>query len=215
MKKVKLWLAIIISVVPVEYMRRLLYKTLLGYSIDNNSRIGFMTIIAVDSADIRAANIGKFNKFVGPYRLRIGAGASMGRDNVISCGAWVAEKRFAKDGYGRFCHLGNGSVVTSSHFIDPTGGFNLGSQSWIAGSHSQFWTHGIGVKDRSISIGSDCYIGSASRFAPGSSIGSNNTIGLGSVVVGQHNEECALIAGVPAKVIHANYNWRERYTQSS
>ncbi len=174
-----------------------------------------MSIFAADSADIRAANIGKFNQFIGPYRLRVGGGASIGRDKVISCGAWVSEERFAREGYARYCHLGNGSVVTSPHFIDPTGGFDLGAQSWIAGSHSQFWIHGIGVKDRSISIGSDCYIGSASRFAPGSSIGTNNTIGLGSMVVGQHNEECALIADVPAKVIHANYDWRERHTKSS
>ncbi|MBA3613268.1 MAG: hypothetical protein H0W49_10235 [Nitrospirales bacterium] len=174
-----------------------------------------MSIIAVDSADIRGPNIGKFNKFIGPYRLRVGGGASIGRDNVISWGAWVAEERFAREGYARYCHLGNGSMVTSSHFIDPTGGFDLGAHSWIAGSHSQSWTHGIGVKDRSISIGSDCYIGSASRFAPGSSIGTNNTIGLGSVVVGEHNEGCTLIAGVPAKLFHSNYDCRERHTKSS
>lgn len=215
MKKARLLLAILISIVPIPCMRRLLYQTFFGYVIDKHARIGFMSIIEVESAEIRAANIGMFNKFVGPYRLRIGVGASMGRDNVISCGAWVAEERFACESYARYCHLEDGCVVTSSHFIDPTGGFALGAHSWIAGSHSQFWTHGIGVKDRSISIGSDCYIGSASRFAPGSSIGNNNTIGLGSVVVGPHDKECVLIAGVPAKVLKTNYDWRARHRASS
>ncbi|WP_342349251.1 hypothetical protein [uncultured Nitrospira sp.] len=174
-----------------------------------------MSILAVDSAEINAANIGRFNKFVGPYRLRIGSGAAVGRSNVISCGAWVAEDKFVCEGYARYCHLGDGCMVSSFHFIDPTGGFTIGPHSWIAGSHSQFWTHGIGVKDRSISIGSDCYIGSAVRFAPGSSIGNNNTIGLGSVVVGHHDKECVLIAGVPAKVLKTNYDWRARSTASS
>lgn len=215
MARARILLAIIVSMVPMRCVRHILYRTFFGYRIAKEAKIGFMSLIAVDSAEIGAASIGMFNKFLGPYHLRIGAGASIGKSNEISCGAWVTENKFDCEDYARSCEIGDGCVVTSFHFIDSTGGFVLGDHSWIAGYQSQFWTHGIGVKDRSISIGSNCYVGSASRFAPGSSIGNDNIVGLGSVVVGNHNVEGALIAGVPAKVLDANYKWRTRLSHSA
>lgn len=200
----------IISAMPIGCLRRILYRACFGYRIAQGAKIGFMSVIAVDSADIGAASIGMFNQFIGPFHLKIGTGVSIGKHNEISCGAWVAENQFAGEGYARTCVIGDGCRITSCHLIDATGGFTLGEHSWVAGSHSQFWTHGIGVADRHIVIGSNCYVGSAARFAPGSSIGKDNIVGLGSVVVGSHNVEGALIAGVPAKVLDANYKWRTR-----
>ncbi|MGC4097159.1 MAG: hypothetical protein QM706_08585 [Nitrospira sp.] len=207
--------ALIISAMPMECMRRMLYRACFGYRIAKEAKIGFMSMIAVDSAEIGAANIGMFNRFIGPFHLKIGTGVIIGKSNVISCGAWAVEKQFAEEGYARTCVIGDGCRITSDHFIDSTGGFYLGDHSWVAGSHSQFWTHGIGVRNRHISIESNCYIGSASRFAPGSSIGRDNMVGLGSVVVGSHRVEGALIAGVPAHVLDANYQWRTRNLSST
>jgi acetyltransferase-like isoleucine patch superfamily enzyme len=207
--------AMAISIFPLQRARRLLYRAILGYHIDQHAKIGFMTIIAVDSAEIEAVKVGMFNKFVGPYNLIIKKGTSIGRSNEFCCGRWVTEGSFISNHYERFCHIGENCVLTQSHYIDTTGGFLLGDRSWIAGCYSQFWTHGIGVELRTISIGEDCYVGSAARFAPGSSIGKNNLVGLGSVVVGSLNIDSALIAGVPAKVIEANYHWRARHTKSA
>lgn len=193
----------------------MLYRAFFGYRIAKEAKIGFMSVIAVDSAEIGAANIGMFNQFIGPFHLKIGTGVFIGKSNVISCGVWAAERQFADEGYARTCVIDDGCHITSCHFIDSTGGFALGKHSWVAGSHSQFWTHGVGVRNRHISIESNCYIGSASRFAPGSSIGKDNIVGLGSVVVGSHNVEGALIAGVPANVLDANYKWRTRNLSST
>jgi acetyltransferase-like isoleucine patch superfamily enzyme len=73
---------------------------------------------------------------------------------------------------------------------------------------SQFWTHGAGVIDRDIQIGRDCYLGSAVRFAPGSGIGNNVIVALGSVVTEKFDISKAMIGGVPAKVLKKNYNWK-------
>jgi acetyltransferase-like isoleucine patch superfamily enzyme len=91
-----------------------------------------------------------------------------------------------------------------------SGSLVLGERSWIAGIDSQFWTHGAGVKERDVKIGADCYIGSAVRFSPGSSIGDNVIVAMGSVVSSQMTELNALIGGVPAKVLKSNYNWKEK-----
>ena len=206
-------LAIAVSIVPLAIARRLLYSSLFGYRIAPGAKIGFLTIIAVEGADIEAGIIGRANKFIGPYHLSIGRGTSIGRANEFLCGRWVKEERFRDEKYERFCHIGDDCVITSAHKLDATGGISLGARSWIAGEGSQFWTHGIGVKRRTISIGADCYIGSAARFGPGSVIGDNNLVGLGSVVLGEHMIENALIAGVPARVLRTNYNWRTRHSQ--
>lgn len=211
MAKIRLLVSAGISLCPLNWMRRLLYQLLLGYKIDRKAHIGFMTIIAVQNADIEVVNIGMFNKFVGPYDLTIKKGTSIGKDNEFSCGQWVTEQRFQQSGYGRFCKIGEDCVVTRSHYIDTTGGFILGDRSWIAGYSSQFWTHGIGTRDRAISIGEDCYIGSAARFAPGASVYNNSLVGLGSIVVGNFSKENVLITGAPARVIKTEYYWRTRY----
>jgi len=85
----------------------------------------------------------------------------------------------------------------------------LGDGSWIAGVASQFWTHGTGTPDRDISIGKGCYLGSAVRFSPGSSVGDDVLVAMGSVVTKKFKEGRVLIGGVPAKIIKGDLDWRE------
>jgi acetyltransferase-like isoleucine patch superfamily enzyme len=66
------------------------------------------------------------------------------------------------------------------------------------------------VAERDITIGSDCYLGSAVRFSPGSSIADDVVVAMGSVVSGVLSESNALVGGVPARVLKANYNWKDR-----
>ena len=103
-------------------------------------------------------------------------------------------------------------MITSNHYFDVAGTFVLGNNSWIAGIGSQFWTHGAGVQERNITIGERCYLGSAVRFAPGSSVGDNCIVGLGSVVTKEFNSNNAVIAGHPAKIIRENYDWKTKQT---
>jgi acetyltransferase-like isoleucine patch superfamily enzyme len=66
----------------------------------------------------------------------------------------------------------------------------------------------VGVRDRNIDIGADCYLGSAVRFAPGSGIGDNVLVAMGSVVSGVIPVDNALVGGVPAKVLKEKYDWK-------
>jgi acetyltransferase-like isoleucine patch superfamily enzyme len=112
--------------------------------------------------------------------------------------------------YSRRIEVCDQALITSRHYFDLSGSLTLGDRSWIAGIDSQFWTHGAGVKERDIQIGADCYIGSAVRFSPGSSIGNHVLVATGSVVSGAIAENNALVGGVPAKVLKSNYNWKEK-----
>lgn len=204
MLKVKIVLAALISILPINALRILGYR-LLGYKI--NGRIGFGTLIAVSEARIEPCRIGPFNLFFGPMKVEIGEGANIRDRNIFSCGFWTLEKQYHDRDYQRTLSIGPNCLITSGHYIDAVGRFSLGGRSWIAGFGSQFWTHGAGVTDRNIQIGRDCYIGSAARFAPGSGIGDHVIVAMGSVVTKKIDESNAMVAGVPADVIKKDFDW--------
>jgi acetyltransferase-like isoleucine patch superfamily enzyme len=204
--KVRTGLAIIVSILPLNALRVSGYR-LFGYNI-TNSRIGLGTVIAVDAATIKSASIGPLNLFMGPFDLTIRPGATIGNRNEFSCGSWVTEQRYKDSNYARTLDIGVDATVTCRHFFDVAGKLKLGDRSWVAGLSSQFWTHGAGVPERDIEIGTDCYVGSVVRFAPGSSVGNNVLVAMGSVVSGALVIDNALIGGVPAKVLKENYDWR-------
>ncbi len=207
---VKVALAVLVSILPINFLRVLGYRTFFGYRIEN-SRLGFGTIIAVDEFSISKSRIGFFNLFIGPLKVKIAEGASIRDRNNFSCGYWVLREENRTMKYARTLEIGADTLITSGHHFDAAGMFKLGDRSWIAGIGSQFWTHGVGVQDRNIEIGSDSYLGSAVRFAPGSSVGDNVLVAMGSVVSGKMNVSNALVGGVPAKVLKENYDWKSQH----
>lgn len=206
MLKLKLVLASLVSILPINALRVMGYR-LLGYKVQG--KIGFGTIIAVTSAHIAKCRIGTFNLFVGPMKVVVAEGVSIGARNTFACGFWTVQKEHREKGYARSLMLGKESLITSGHYFDLAGSFTLDERSWVAGTGSQFWTHGAGVRDRDIVIGKDCYLGSAVRFAPGTAIGDHNIVALGSVVTKKFTLSTAMIAGVPARVVIENYDWKE------
>ncbi len=208
-RKIKHIVALIIGLMPTSKVRIFLYRTLLGYRI-SRSYIGWATILVVDDAEISGCSIGRNNKFVGPMRIRIKDGSSIGSKNSFNCGWWTKEEQFKTANYERSLHIGTETLITSNHHFDVVGAFVLGNNSWIAGTASQFWTHGAGVQERNINIGECCYLGSAVRFSPGSSVGNNCIVGLGSVVTKKFDANNSIIAGHPAKIIRENYDWKTK-----
>lgn len=205
MLKVKLVLAAIISIVPINGLRLLGYR-LLGYQLSGH--IGFGTVIAVSEAHFEQCKIGAFNLLVGPMKVEISAGASIGDRNTFSCGFWTTREQYKDKNYTRSLQIGANTLITSGHYFDVAGSFVLGDGSWIAGIGSQFWTHGAGVADRDIRIGRDCYLGSAVRFAPGSAVGNHVIVAMGSVVTKKFDISRAMIGGVPATVLKQDYDWK-------
>jgi acetyltransferase-like isoleucine patch superfamily enzyme len=208
LKKFKIVLATLISLLPLNALRVLGYR-LLGYRIQD-SVVGFGTIIAVEEAVLEFCRIGPFNLFVGPITMHVHRGASIGNRNEFVCGYWVLREEYRHSGYARRMEICEEALITSRHYFDLSGSLLLGPRSWIAGIDSQFWTHGAGVQDRDIRIGADCYVGSAVRFSPGAWVGDRVLVAMGSVVSGAMLEEDTLLGGVPAKVLKSNYNWKEK-----
>lgn len=205
-RKTLLVAATLISILPFNALRCGLYRLVFGYTIQN-SRIGFGSVISVSSAILDHCSIGHFNRFLGPMSVSVGLRADIESHNVFDCGDWAADDEHANR-YGRTLTVGEEVFITNHHFFDVAGNLSIGAGTWIAGRGSQFWTHGVNVTDRDVSIGKKCYIGSATRFAPGSGVGDNIIVGIGSVVTKRVEASSALVAGFPAKVVKEGRGWK-------
>lgn len=196
--------AALIAIVPSAALRRLLYRRVMGFTIPDSSSIGFLTLMAVPAADLgESISIGPLNIFKGPIAVTIGAQTRIGRNNRFYSSWKIMDPRFTERNYTPRLHIGQRALVLNDHFFDIYGLLAIGDGTWIAGYGSQFWTHGLSVTDRDIVIGNENYLGSAVRFAPGTSIGDRNIIALGSVVLSKIEANDSLISGFPAKAIRS------------
>jgi acetyltransferase-like isoleucine patch superfamily enzyme len=188
----------IVKRVPNNSLRIFLLKTIFGYSIGKNVKIGKGIINCnkvVIGDNVYIAN----NNLILCNELFIGSKTSIHSGNVIH-------------GNANF-FIGTNSRIINNHFFDLHHNILIGNNTWIAGKNSQFWTHGsiytkCGTKDLSITIKNDIYIGSACCFAPGVVIGNENLVGLGSVVTNKFLESKTIIAGNPASVVRQDIDWR-------
>jgi len=194
-RKLAVWA---IGFTPGNWLRVFLYKIVCGYRIAPHARVGWGSLIAVNAAEIDNAIIGRFNRFQGPFLLRIRAGARVGDRNAFDCGEWSLASPVP---VSSFCDLGANTLITGNHYVDVTQGFTLGDRSWLAGRDTQVWTHGAGASDGAVRIGDDCYIGSAARLAPGSGVGDKCVVGMGAVLTHYIEGSSLLVGGVPARVI--------------
>ncbi len=190
-----------IKYLPINSLKIYLLRTLFNYQIGSNVKIGRAIINCKEVAIGDNVSIGNRNTF-SCKSLKIGANTKFFSGNLFL-------------GNGEFS-IGENSRIINNHFFDLYNNISLGNNTWVAGRDSQFWTHGsihtkTGAKDLSIKIENNVYIGSASRFAPGTKLSSNNLIGLGSVVSGDFKATNTIIMGNPAKVMKQGVDWRQNW----
>ena len=163
-----------------------------GARIGRGCKIG-ISIIDAKNVDIgEYVSIGNFNLIYKLNTLRMESGSKIDSFNWIT-GAKTGDFR-----------IGKNSSIRRFHFFEGSGSLSIGDNSIVAGRSSLFFTHGLTPSNlddiRPISIGNWCYIGAASRFLPGASIGDGTFVGMGSVVTKPHASTFVLLAGNPAVV---------------
>lgn len=171
---------------------KILFYRIIGHSIGKGCYIGFSLILCNDIMLGDYVYIGHFNFFNNLNKLEAGSGS---RINLLN---WIA-------GGSTGCFsVGKNSSISIGHYFDASADIFLGNNSIIAGRGSHFFTHGITPTNlcdrRPISMGDWCYIGSSSRFLPGTGISNSSFVGMGSVVTKKIEEQYVLIAGSPAVI---------------
>lgn len=171
---------------------KILYYRAKGAKIGKKCRIG-MSLIEAERLEMGDhVHIGHFNLMWRLKSLKLETGSRLTSMN------WLTGARM-----GSF-RLGRNSAITRFHFLEASGNIDIGANTIIAGRNSHFFTHGISSTNlddvRPITIGDWCYIGSSSRFVPGSGVSYGTFVGMGSVVTKNLEDKYVLVAGVPAMV---------------
>jgi acetyltransferase-like isoleucine patch superfamily enzyme len=199
MVRVRQLVALIAGLCPIQPLKRLIYRVLLGYQIDRGAWIGFAFIDVRHLSIGPGARISHMNRIQGPFTLTLASEAQIKRGNSI-----VLSRHYTTNSEMR---IGSRSIITRYHFFDLGGNIVIGEDTVLGGIGSQFWTHSFSTSRElllnDIEIGSNCFIGSAVRFSPGSVIGDHCIVGIGSVVTRRFNDTHVLIAGVPAQVVRS------------
>jgi acetyltransferase-like isoleucine patch superfamily enzyme len=186
-------------------LKRVALRRLFGWTIHPSARVGLSLFDNVRGVRLGAgAHIGHFNVFRDLERVELGEKAFIGQWNWITA-ADVLVRQPHEDARG-FLSLGEHAAITSRHYVDCTGGVDVGAYATVAGVRSTILTHQIDVASSSqqtagTRIGAYCFVGSDVRIVPGVSIADRCLVAMGAVVAGDLAEPGVLYGGVPAKAL--------------
>lgn len=183
---------------PFNKIRVWIYRKIFKYTIGTNVHIGKSIINATNVFIGNNVTI-RNNTTISCKNLTIGDRTAIHSGNVIS----------GKNSFS----IGENSRIINDHFIDLWNNVDIGNNTWLAGKRSQIWSHGsihtkTGLKNLSVKIGDNIYVGSNSSIAPGVKIANVNLIGMGSVLTKPIITSKNIVAGNPAVIVKENIDWR-------
>lgn len=206
--KAKYVLSHVIAYLPTSFLRKTLYKFILGYRIGKKVSIGWGSYIHANTVIIEDnVNVGKYNRIFYLDTFIMRKGASAGLRNTMS-GAKFSLGRHPRPNY---LEIGEKALITSEHKLDASFGIEVGAGTWIAGRACNFWSHGSTKPNDTIVIGKGCRFGANCNIGTGVHIGDSCLIGMGTVMTKSFPDNNCLIGGVPAKVIKTDFNWNEHW----
>lgn len=210
-RALRLCVAGVLAYLPLGgLMRARAYGVLPGYRIGAGARVGFGSALACRRLKLGpVGRVGRWNVVDGPISVDLGDRVRMGHRNRIEGGWWALASQTS---YELRFQAGVDVVITDGHLFDATGGLSLGDGVWVAGRGSEFWTHGLGVGERDITVGAGTYCGSRVLVAPGAHVGNNSVVALGAVVPRGETKSGVLLAGNPAQVVREDYPPRDGQT---
>ena len=198
-------LLVVVSLVPLSGVRKTLYRALFGFKIAKTAKIGMFNLLDIRQLTMKEhAEIRGFgNVFMSMYRVEMDEYARIGAPRVgLNLFRGTANKgHVAPAGL----KMGKCALIELMHYFDTCGDIILGDNAIIGGIKCVFFTHAL-YKDEydPIEIGENVYVGSNCLFQMGVKVPANAVVGMGSVLVKPIEQEGALIAGVPARVVREN-----------
>src|SRR5262245_9033584 len=173
-RRLRLALLAAVALLP-NALKLAAYRSLFGYRIGTDVRIG-VSLLDATSVDIGdgarighgnlvvdvsrfvlgpGARIGELNLVRGGDEVRLGAGCEVRRRNELNS---IVEPEVDNPTDPRLL-IGAGSVVTDGHRLDFTDRIELGEKVIVGGRNSSLWTHNR-QRTAPISVGASTYLGS-------------------------------------------------------
>lgn len=213
---------ILISILPFNFMKLLIFNKLFGYQIEN-SKIGFGVVILADRVEIKNSTIKrnnilkcstiyivnstikKNNRFINISSLVINENVTIVSGNKF----YGMEKRTTPFFQFQNIEIMKNSIITNNHYFDVSDSILIGSNVTVAGRSSQFWTHSFDLNHTKvqspIKIGDNVYIGSACIIQQGITIANNVMVGAGTVIHKNISESGLYVSSQMIKKSNINY----------
>lgn len=178
------WAVMCFGLLPPSQIKNRLLRTC-GWTLAPSAYVGPGIYLHVDDVTIgHHGRIGPFNVVRDVSKMSISDYGKLGQWNWIS-----ASRPLRNCGGAGSLKIGTHSSITSRHYLDCSGGIEVGSHTTVAGMRSTFITHGISWTDSKqtyagITIGDYCLISSNVQVTPGTRIGNKVVIGMGATVSG-------------------------------
>lgn len=196
--------SLLISIFPFNKVRIFLYRVILKYDIDYESKIGFLNIINCTSLKMRGAKIGFLNQIL-VDKLSLENNASISKMNRIKSINILSLKDNAEIRSGNFIgapvrgtvdeainfenqniYVNRNSSILRSNYFDVVDEIIIGENVVFGGNGSEIWTHGFTVNREMLSgkviFENDIFIGSNCIFTKGITVVSETTIAPASVI---------------------------------
>lgn len=155
----------------------------LGFDVHDTAEIEPCLLIGVDRLYAGPkARIGTFSCLRSMKDVRLEESARIGQLNWISAAPDLSYGPKS----GRLL-VGAHSAITNRHYLDCSGGIEIGAYTTVAGVRSTFITHGINWKTSeqsiaSIAIGSYCIVSSNVNVTPGTALADYSVVGMGVTI---------------------------------
>ena len=205
--KIRFGIVKCISMMPLNSLRVFLYRTILGYRIGRNVKIGYGTTIQSDKVLIEDnVKIKPHNKFFRLENITIREGTVIaGYNNFHGASFSLRHPLRNSIELGRNCH------ITAENLFDAASGIIFRDEVKIGGRGTDFWSHGSTKENDTIIIESGTRFGPACKIGTAVRIGKNCLIGMGTIITKSFPDDNCLIAGVPAKIIKTDYDWHDHW----
>lgn len=189
------FLCFLVSILPLSYLRIFFYNKLLGYNIDNDSEVKFLTVIIsknceivntkfdgfiilnVKNVKIISSKICKYNIIKNFYSIQINENVYLGKFNKI-----IGEKKIRND---KTLLIKKNVNIENQNYLDLSDNINIEENVKIF-SFCQLWTHGFSaereLKTGMINIKKNCTINTGCLISQGVDIGENSILSHGVIV---------------------------------
>lgn len=208
-RQTRVALGLLIGALPNCNAKRVLMRVLLGWQVSQTATVGPCVLLNVENVALRPySQIWAFSVFHNLASLSLGERAVVGHWNWVGAAPMLRTSALMSRAAGRAgaFRLGKNAAVTSRHYIDCSGGVEIGDFSILAGVRSTVMTHQV---DTTVSaqdvcgvvIDEYCFVGSNVKLVPGAKVPSRSVVAMGSVVTRELDQPGMLYAGAPARPI--------------
>ena len=196
------FLLLLLGLLPAGGTKNRLLSLLPGVQVAPTAVVSPVLLLNVQRLDVHAdAHIGLGSTLRDMRSVVLHRGARMGSWNWISAAPMFAETDLQSWGS---LDLGRDSIVTSRHYLDCSGGIELGEQSAIGGVRTTILTHEADLEEwvqraKPVRFGRSVLIATNVVIRSGVTIADGVVVGLGSTVLHDLPKPDHLYAGFPAK----------------